>query len=83
MPLELSLTFDDPDHVQVRLLGPDGNQTVSPYPFTPPLDAKTRQDLTWYLETYPVHYTTELNSMRGRLGQVTTPPACASCRAAR
>jgi hypothetical protein len=60
MPLELGLIFPDAEHVQVRL----GDQQTDPLPFAPPLDKKTREDLTWYLETYPAHYTTEIDDAR-------------------
>jgi len=35
-----------------------------PQSFAPPLDQQTRQDLAWYLETYPVQYTTEVDDER-------------------
>ncbi len=64
MSPELSLTFPDPGHVQISLRREDGTDDSPPQPFVPPLDQQTRQDLTWYLETYPVHYTTELDDAR-------------------
>jgi tetratricopeptide (TPR) repeat protein len=64
MALELCLTFPDSEHVQVELWDDGVNETAGTQPFAPPLDKKTREELTWYLETYPVHYTIELDESR-------------------
>ena len=64
MTLELNLTFADAEHVQVSLRGEHRVPDPPAQAFSPPLDRKVRADLTWYLETYPVHYTTELDDVR-------------------
>jgi tetratricopeptide (TPR) repeat protein len=64
MSAELSLTFPDAGHVQVALRLNDAYSEAPGQPFAPPLDAKTREELTWYLEIYPVHYTTEIDDVR-------------------
>ena len=64
MPLELALTFPDAGHVQVSLREEDDREDAPTQPFASPLDEKTREDLAWYLETYPVHYTTEIDDVR-------------------
>ncbi|MGB8844004.1 MAG: tetratricopeptide repeat protein [Aliidongia sp.] len=64
MPAELSLVFPDCDHVQVSLQRGDKSHDSPLQPFVPPLDPKTRQELGWYLETYPVRYTTDLDDER-------------------
>src|SRR5271154_1855720 len=61
---ELSLTFPDAGHVQVALRLNDAYSEAPAQPFAPLLDAKTREELTWYLEIYPVHYTTEIDDDR-------------------
>ena len=64
MAAELSLIFPDAGHVEVTLQQGSGIARSPANPFTAPLDQKTRQDLTWYLESYPVHYTTEIDDVR-------------------
>lgn len=64
MALELNLTFADPGHVQVSLRGGEENYDPATQAFAPPLDEAARADLTWYLETYPAHYTTEIDDAR-------------------
>jgi tetratricopeptide (TPR) repeat protein len=64
IPIELNLLFPDPEHVLVSLRRESGIEAVKPQAFAPPLDQKTREDLTWYLETYPVLYTTEVDDVR-------------------
>jgi hypothetical protein len=65
MTLELNLTFADAGHAQLSLHGEDGlPDPPAQQTFAPPLDQKVREELRWYLETYPVHYTTELDDAR-------------------
>jgi tetratricopeptide (TPR) repeat protein len=64
MAAELSLIFPDASHVEVTLQQASGTSRSPANSFTAPLDQKTRQDLTWYLESYPVHYTTEIDDIR-------------------
>jgi hypothetical protein len=64
MSSELNLCFPDPNHVQVTLLQDNRRQTVPAQAFTPPLNQQIRNELSWYLETYPIHYTTELDDAR-------------------
>jgi hypothetical protein len=64
MTLELNLTFADAGHVQVSLRGENAPPDPPQQTFAPPLDPKVREELRWYLETYPVHYTTELDDER-------------------
>jgi hypothetical protein len=64
MPCELGLRFDDPARVVV-FLNEDGEIQFAPaQPFTGPLDQKAQRDLEWYLEVYPVQYTTEIDDER-------------------
>ncbi len=64
MPLELSLTFPTADQVVVVLHHEDGGEDSPPQRFASPLDQTAREDLTWHLESYPIHYTTELDDQR-------------------
>jgi tetratricopeptide (TPR) repeat protein len=64
MALELGLRFDDPAHVVV-FLNEDGQIQFAPaQPFNGPLDHGAQRELQWYLELYPVQYTTELDDER-------------------
>ena len=63
MPLELRLTFPDPAHVSVALLGssPDFTQ---PTPFTSPLTEDDLKELRWYVEDYGTSYAAEPDDAR-------------------
>ncbi len=58
MPIELRLTFSDPAHVAVSLLGsaPDFSQ---PAAFVSPLNEKDMAELSWYVEKYGTTYAAE------------------------
>ncbi len=64
MVIELRLDFPDADHVQVFLQRNEAIEDSSSQPYAPPLSENIRRELTWYLETYPAQYTTELDDER-------------------
>uniref|UniRef100_UPI004057A5F9 CHAT domain-containing protein n=1 Tax=Candidatus Electronema sp. TaxID=2698783 RepID=UPI004057A5F9 len=63
MPLELRLTFSNPAHVSVALLGgsPDFSQ---PAEFKNPIMEKDLQDISWYVEKYATTYAAEPDDER-------------------
>ncbi|CAK8711257.1 Tetratricopeptide repeat-containing protein [Candidatus Electronema halotolerans] len=63
MPTELRLTFPDPAHVSVALLGnaPDFSQ---PAEFTSPLTEDDLKELRWYVEDYGTQYAAEPDDAR-------------------
>ena len=63
MPAELRLTFPDPAHVSVALLGgsPDFTQ---PAGFTSPLTEDDLKELRWYVEDYGTSYAAEPDDAR-------------------
>src|SRR5215470_15561846 len=70
MPCELSLRFDDPAHVVIALNEDGRIQSAPAQPFIGPLDQEAQRDLQWYLEVYPVQYTTEIDDKRAaEIGQ--------------
>ena len=58
--------FDDPAHVTVFLSEGGDIQSAPAHPFAGPLDREAQSDLQWYLEVYPVQYTTELDDDRAK-----------------
>ena len=64
VPVELNLTFPDAGHVQVSLRYGDRTEGSPAQTFVSPLDQKTREELTWYLETYAAQYMTDLDDTR-------------------
>jgi hypothetical protein len=64
MSCELGLRFDDPTHVVV-FLNEDGQiQSAPAQPFSGPIGQAAQRELQWYLEVYPVQYTTEVYHVR-------------------
>jgi hypothetical protein len=64
MTMELCLSFPDPAHIVVELIGNGRPQRTAPLPFASPLAEADQDELHWYLELYPVHYATELDDRR-------------------
>jgi tetratricopeptide (TPR) repeat protein len=63
MPTELRLTFTDPAHVSVALLGsaPDFSQ---PAEFVSPIKEDDLKELRWYVEDYGISYAAEPDDAR-------------------
>jgi hypothetical protein len=64
MTMELCLSFPDPAHVVVELIGNGRPQRTAPLPFKSPIAEADQDELHWYLELYPVQYATELDDRR-------------------
>ncbi len=64
MTMELCLSFPDPAHVVVELIGHGRPQRTAPLPFKSPIAEADQDELHWYLELYPVQYATELDDRR-------------------
>lgn len=72
MSIELQLTFTDPDHVMVALLGPSPEYSP-PAEFTSPLREEDLNELRWYLEDYGTSYAAEPDDARAAAVQERLP----------
>ena len=57
MSLELNLQFPDPEHVIVTF----GTTITGALPFASPLTDDDRKEISWYLESYAAHYSTDVD----------------------